>query len=87
VTVLVDQAWPPLLLVETVVPAPRNDQLTAREREVLTLIAEGCSTREVAAELAYTERTIKTVLQDVTARLRVRNRTQAVALAVRKGWI
>jgi DNA-binding NarL/FixJ family response regulator len=87
VTVLVDQAWPPLLLVETVVPAPLNDQLTAREREVLTLIAEGCSTREVAAELAYTERTIKTVLQDVTARLRVRNRTQAVALAVRKGWI
>jgi DNA-binding NarL/FixJ family response regulator len=84
VTVLVDQAWPPLLLVE---PASLSDQLTVREREVLILIAEGCSTREVAAELAYSERTIKTVLQDVTGRLRVRNRTQAVALAVRKGWI
>jgi|SRR5215469_476448 len=61
--------------------------LTGRERDVLQLIAEGLSTREVAIRLAYSERTIKNVIQDLTLRLNVRNRTQAVAYAVRNGWI
>ena len=61
--------------------------LTDRERDILRLIAEGFSTREVAVELAYSERTIKAGLQSLTARLRLRNRTQAVAYAVRNGWI
>ena len=61
--------------------------LCDRERDVLELIAEGLSTREVATELCYSERTIKNVLQDLTVRLNLRNRTQAVAYAVRMGWI
>jgi DNA-binding NarL/FixJ family response regulator len=61
--------------------------LTVRERDVLQLVADGLSTREVATHLAYSERTIKNVIQDLTIRLNVRNRTQAVAYAVRNGWI
>lgn len=61
--------------------------LTSRERDVLQLVAKGLSTREVATHLAYSERTIKNVIQDLTLRLNVRNRTQAVAHAVRNGWI
>jgi DNA-binding NarL/FixJ family response regulator len=61
--------------------------LTGRERDVLRLMADGMSTREVAAHLAYSERTIKVVVQDLMLRLNVRNRTQAVACAVRNGWI
>jgi DNA-binding NarL/FixJ family response regulator len=61
--------------------------LTPREHDVLELIADGLSTREVALKLAYSERTIKNVLQDLTTRLQLRNRTQAVAYAVRNGWI
>ena len=61
--------------------------LTPRERDVLTLVADGLSTREVATRLAYSERTIKNVLQDLTTRLQLRNRTQAVAYALRNGWI
>jgi DNA-binding NarL/FixJ family response regulator len=61
--------------------------LTERERDVLKLIADGLSTREVATKLSYSERTIKAVLQSLTVRLNLRNRTQAVAYAVRNGWI
>jgi DNA-binding NarL/FixJ family response regulator len=70
--------------------APRGRPLaglTGREREVLRLLADGMSTREVAARLAYPERTVTGVVQDVMLRLNVRNRTQAVASAVRNGWV
>jgi DNA-binding NarL/FixJ family response regulator len=70
--------------------APRGLRLaglTPRERDVLALVAEGLSTREVATRMAYSERTIKNVLQDLTTRLQLRNRTQAVAYALRNGWI
>lgn len=67
-------------------PSPEA-RVTRRERQVLALLAEGHSTREVAQRLAYSERTIKNVLQEFTTRLQLRNRTQAVAYAVRRGWI
>jgi DNA-binding NarL/FixJ family response regulator len=61
--------------------------LTQRENAVLRLVADGLSTREIASQLAYSERTIKTVIQDLTTRLYLRNRAHAVAYAVRNGWI
>ena len=61
--------------------------LAERERCVLQLFADGLSTREVARQMCYSERTIKNVLQDLTIRLNVRNRTHAVAYAVRHSWI
>ena len=61
--------------------------LTDRENTVLRLVADGLSTREIASQLAYSERTIKTVMQDLTTRLYLRNRAHAVAYAVRNGWI
>ena len=74
---------PVLRLVEPVRPTP----LTPRERRVLTLVADGLSTREVARQMCYSERTIKNVLQRLSERLRFRNRTQAVACSIRNGWI
>lgn len=59
--------------------------LLAREVDVLRLLAEGLSTAEVAGRLNYSERTIKNVLHDVITRLGLRNRTQAVAYAIRSG--
>jgi DNA-binding NarL/FixJ family response regulator len=61
--------------------------LTKREIEVLRLLADGHNTAEVARELVYSERTVKNVLADVTRRLSLRNRTHAVAYALRQGLI
>lgn len=60
---------------------------TKREIEVLRLLAEGYDTTEIADHLAYSERTIKNVIYDVTSRLHLRNRSHAVAFAMRNGVI
>jgi DNA-binding NarL/FixJ family response regulator len=70
--------------------APRGitmSGLSGREIEVLRLVADGYETSEIAGRLAYSERTIKNVIHDVTSRLRLRNRTHAVAWSVREGLI
>jgi DNA-binding NarL/FixJ family response regulator len=66
---------------------PAAARLTDREQQVLSLIAAGHPTREVAQELSYSERTVKNVLHDVVTKLNARSRSQAVAFAVREGLI
>ena len=61
--------------------------LTDREVEVLRLVAEGLSTSEIARRLSYSDRTIKNVIQDVTLRFDLKNRSHAVAYAMRLGVI
>jgi DNA-binding NarL/FixJ family response regulator len=61
--------------------------LATREIEVLRLIADGMDTCQVATELSYSERTVKNILHDITTRLQLRNRSHAVAYAVREGLI
>ena len=61
--------------------------LTPRETEVLRLVADGLDTGEIALRMCYSERTVKNVLHDLTTRLQLRNRTHAVAYAVREGLI
>lgn len=63
------------------------DGLNERERDVLRLLAEGMSTREIAGDLAYSERTIKNIIHDVTMRLNLKNRSHAVAYAVKAGIV
>ena len=64
-------------------PAPVG--LEARELAVLRLLAEGLGTPEIAVRLSYSERTVKNVIHGVLTRLGLRNRTQAVAYALRSG--
>lgn len=61
--------------------------LTPRETEVLRLVADGYDTAEIAERMCYSERTVKNVLHDFTTRLQLRNRSHAVAYAVREGLI
>lgn len=70
--------------------APRGlnfSGLSERERHVLRLVADGHDTGEIARSLCYSERTVKNVLHDITTRLQLRNRSHAVAYALREGLI
>jgi DNA-binding NarL/FixJ family response regulator len=77
-------------LVHQQLPALRgmsSSRLSDREMEVLSLLSEGHPTSEVARRLCYSERTVKNVLLHMTRRHNLRNRTHAVAYALRQGLI
>ena len=63
------------------------EPLTEREREVLSLVAEGYSNKQVAAELRICEGTVKNHLTCIMTKLRASDRTHAVVTAVRLGWL
>ncbi|GHB68423.1 helix-turn-helix transcriptional regulator [Streptomyces viridiviolaceus] len=65
--------------------SPDPVPLALREAEVLRLLAEGKDVIEIAGELCYSERLIKSVIHTVVKRFGVRNRTHAVAYAIRMG--
>ncbi|MBF8268040.1 MAG: two-component system response regulator [Dehalococcoidia bacterium] len=67
----------------TISPFP----LTERERQVLSLAAEGFSNKLIAAYLEISERTVKGHLTNTMAKLQAYDRTHAVVTAVRLGWI
>ena len=61
--------------------------LTARELDVLRLVASGLGNKEIAADLGITTHTVKYHLAAVLEKLGVRSRTEAVSLGVRKGLV
>jgi DNA-binding NarL/FixJ family response regulator len=61
--------------------------LTTRESQILRLVADGLDTDEIAQRLSYSSRTVKNVLHAVTTRFCLRNRSHAVAYAMREGLI
>lgn len=64
-------------------PGPLSD----REREVLVLLAQGLSNREIAEKLVVTEGTVKNHVSSVLAKLQAENRTQAADIARRRGLV
>lgn len=76
--------------LQSQVLAPKGLRLTGlsdREVEVLRMMSQGMAVREIAEKLCYSERTIKNTLHEVVSRFHLRNRTHAVAFALREGMI
>jgi DNA-binding NarL/FixJ family response regulator len=63
------------------------DALTDRELSCLQLLADGQSTKEIASEMHLSEETVKTYLKSILKKLAVRDRTEAVAEAFRRGLV
>ncbi len=62
-----------------------DDGLTDREQEVLQLIADGMNNRDIAAKLVISEKTVKTHVSNILAKLNLDDRTQAAIYALRHG--
>ncbi|MCK1998176.1 two component transcriptional regulator, LuxR family [Paenisporosarcina quisquiliarum] len=71
---------------EPVVPNPHEEHpLTPREQDVLSELTKGKSNREIASSLFVTEKTVKTHISNIFAKLHVQDRTQAALYAVKHG--
>ena len=68
-------------------PSREERVVTKREEEVLQLIADGCSTSEVAEQMYISQKTVKNHLASIYQKLDARDRTQAVLQAVRMGIV
>jgi DNA-binding NarL/FixJ family response regulator len=67
--------------------AGADSPLSLREAEILKLIAEGCTNREIAGRLVVSENTVKTHVARILEKLGTPSRSEAVALAKSRGWL
>ncbi len=70
-------------------PAARGtaEELTARERDVARLVAEGCSNADIAAKLVISDKTVKTHISNILSKLNLQDRTQLAIYAIKHGLV
>ncbi len=66
---------------------PTPESLSSQQIVILRLVAQGLSSREIATQLYLSENTVKGYVQEILHRLGVKNRTEAVMVAVKQGWL
>lgn len=72
---------------QTVSSQPAPEALSPQQIVILRLVAQGLSSREIATQLYLSENTVKGYVQEILHRLGVKNRTEAVMVAVKQGWL
>lgn len=82
-----EPATPPAQQAASDLPAVEIEPLTPREEEVLSLLVEGLSNREIGARLHLTEGTVKNYVSAIIAKLQANDRTHAVVTALRRGLV
>lgn len=68
-------------------PQENYELLTEREQEVLKLLAEGKTNKEIAEALVISDRTVQTHLSNIFSKMDVSSRTEAVLVAIKRGWL
>jgi len=68
-------------------PAEPEAELTAREMEILTLVADRLSNNEIAGRLFISEHTVKNHMKNILSKLHLRSRCQAAEYGIARGWI
>jgi len=68
-------------------PSPPVPSLTQRERQILSLLADGLGNKQIAAQLGISPSTVKTHLELLFEKLEVTSRAEAVAVSVRRGLL
>jgi len=66
---------------------PLKEPLSSQQIVILRLVAQGLSSREIGTQLYLSENTVKGYVQEILHRLGVKNRTEAVMVAVKQGWL
>ncbi|MDI6689306.1 MAG: response regulator transcription factor [Actinomycetota bacterium] len=66
-------------------PEHLYSNLSNREREILRLIAQGMSNKEIAKELFISDKTVKNHLRNIFSKLHINDRTTAAVIAIREG--
>lgn len=75
------------LFDSTIKQANRSGLLSTREKEILGLVSHGLSNREIAVHCYVSEATVKAHLRRITEKMNVKNRAEAVAIAIERGYI
>ena len=65
----------------------QEEGLTERERDVIQLVAQGCSNQEIAKQLVISEKTVKTHVSNILSKLHLEDRTQLAIYAIKKGLV
>ena len=66
---------------------PARPRLNDSQQEILRLLTEGLSNKEIASRIHLSENTVKTHIQEILRRLEVRNRVQAAVRATKERWV
>lgn len=78
---------PQVLAVARADPSEFEQPLSARQRTILRLVADGLSNREIGEQISLSELTIKSYIEDLLKQLGARNRVHAAIIATRRGWL
>ena len=86
-SLMLGKRWIPQEVAEHLASRERGEILSDREREIVKLLVLGEANKEIASTLGITEQTVKSHVKNILAKLQVRDRTEAVTVALRRGIV
>lgn len=86
-SLMLGKRWIPREVAELLASRERGEILSEREREIVRLLVLGEANKQIAAALGITEQTVKSHVKNILAKLQVRDRTEAVTVALRRGIV